>query len=304
MGSRSELDQEYEAAQAALLARYAPETVVRRVRWSQGETSVLELGSGPPLVYLHGGLSAAFEWIPMFPALARTNRVIAVDRPGHGLADPFDYTGVDLFEHAPRFVRDVLDALELPSVNLVGNSLGGLFSVLFAINNPDRVSRLVLPGAPVGVRRAVPWELRLVELPFIGHSLFRWMNSNATREGNRKFWGIFVAHPERIDDILLDVDIANARRNLDSFLSLVRCVGTFPAGIRRRLILGERWQALQVPTLFLWGERDAFGPPSGAEAIVARNSNLRLVRILDAGHLPWIDDPETVVREFEQFVAA
>jgi pimeloyl-ACP methyl ester carboxylesterase len=126
-----------------------------------------------------------------------------------------------------------------------------------------------------------------------------------TREANRKSWGqILVAHPERVDDVLLDVDLVNARRNVESFLSLVRCGITCPGGLRRRLILAERWQTVQVPTLFLWGERDAFAPPSAAEAIVARNPHLRLVRIPDAGHLPWIDHPEEVVREIEQFVAA
>src|ERR671924_2382154 len=119
----NELDRELEQAQAALLARYAPDTRVRRVRWSQGETQLLELGAGPPLLLVHGGGDGAFEWVPVLPALARNRRVLAVDRPGHGLADPFDYRGVDLLEHARTFLGDVLDALELPSVDVVANSL-------------------------------------------------------------------------------------------------------------------------------------------------------------------------------------
>jgi pimeloyl-ACP methyl ester carboxylesterase len=51
----TELDRELEQAQAALLARFAPDTRVRRVRWSRGETQVLELGDGPPLLLVHGG---------------------------------------------------------------------------------------------------------------------------------------------------------------------------------------------------------------------------------------------------------
>jgi pimeloyl-ACP methyl ester carboxylesterase len=131
------------------------------------------------------------------------------------------------------------------------------------------------------------------------------MISRATREDTRKFWGqVLVAHPERVGDALLDVDVVNGRRNVESFLSLVRCVGKFPSGIRPRLILGERWQALKVPTLFLWGERDAFGPPGEAETLVARNPNLQLVPIRDAGHLPWIDNPQMVLHEIERFLAA
>ena len=145
-----------EVAQAALLARYAPETLVRRVAWSGGETQVLELGDGPPLLLLHGGGDAAFEWVPILEALARRHRVLAVDRPGHGLADPFDYTGVDVLEHAVVFIREILDALELETVDIAANSLGGLWSVVFALEAPDRVSRLALVGAVPGVTRWVP----------------------------------------------------------------------------------------------------------------------------------------------------
>src|SRR3954453_16776637 len=120
----TELDRALEEAQAALLARFAPDTRVRRVGWSQGETQLFELGTGPPLLYVHGGLSGAFEVVPILGDLARNHRVLAVDRPGHGLADPFDYRGVDLLDHGRTFLRDVVDGLELPTVDVVANSLG------------------------------------------------------------------------------------------------------------------------------------------------------------------------------------
>ena len=55
-------DTELEAAQAALLARYAPHARIQRVRWSGGETQALELGAGPPLLLIHGGLASGFYW--------------------------------------------------------------------------------------------------------------------------------------------------------------------------------------------------------------------------------------------------
>ena len=122
----TELDRELDKAQAALLARYAPETQIRRIRWSQGETQVVELGTGAPLLYVHGGLSTAFEIAPILRALAENHRVLAVDRPGHGLADPFDYRGIDLLDHGRTFLRDILDALELPTVDVLANSMGAL----------------------------------------------------------------------------------------------------------------------------------------------------------------------------------
>ena len=124
------------------------------------------------------------------------------------------------------------------------------------------------------------------------------------REGNRKFWWqILVVHPEHLDDTLLDADVASQNRNIRSNLSLARCIAD-AGGLRRRLILGDRWQALKVPTLLLWGNRDAFQSPEVGETIAARNPNFRIIRIPYVGHLPCIDDPERIVDEIEHFLAS
>jgi pimeloyl-ACP methyl ester carboxylesterase len=211
--------------------------------------------------------------------------VLVVDRPGHGLADPFDYKGVDLLEHAQTFLRDILDALDLPTVDIAANSIGGLVAVAFALETPERVSRLVLVGAPVGVARDAPLLLRVMSLPLLGTAFGRLMMRNPTRDASRKFWGLVqVAHPERLEDALLDVDVAHTRRNLDSILSLIRCVGR---GIRGgQYVLGDRWRTLKVPTLFLGGERDIFVRPkfeNALRAIAQSNPNVRLLRIPEPG---------------------
>jgi pimeloyl-ACP methyl ester carboxylesterase len=307
----SELDLQLETARAALLARYAPGTRVRRLAWSQGETRVLELGTvGPPLLLIHGAISDAGVWVPILPELAQNHRVFAVDLPGHGLADPFDYMAVDVLEVARAFLRDVLDGLGLRTAHIAANSMGGLWSVTFAIDSPDRVSRLALVGSPLGVNLSLPLPFRALiqarRLPLIGRRLARRMMSIPSQEANRKIWGqIGVVHPERVDEALLEEDMVSAHRNLDSYLGLLGAFGSGGmADAKRRLILGERWQSLKVPTVFLWGERDRFFGGSGqGEAIAAKNPNLRVITIADAGHFPWIDHPDKVVREIERFLA-
>jgi pimeloyl-ACP methyl ester carboxylesterase len=218
------------------------------------------------------------------------------------MADPFDYRGIDLLDHGRTFLRDIVDALELPTVDIVANSLGGLWSVAFAIDAPGRVSRLALVGAPVGIARRPPLLMLPIGFPLIGQRLGRYLFSNATRDGSRKFFGqVLVEHPERVDDRLLDVDVAHTRRNVESMLSLIACIADWRRlGYRRELILGERWRTLTTPTLLLWPEHDAFGSPMEGEALLATNPNLRVVQVPAAGHLPWIDDPDTVIAELER----
>lgn len=288
-------------AQSELLRKTAPETEVGRLAWSGGRTQLLQLGAGPPLLLVHGGLGDAFAWAPILEPLSQSHRIMAIDLPGHGLADPFDYRGVDLLDLARRFLNDVLDAVRLDSVQIVAHSVGSLWSVVFALGHATRVSRLVLLGAPAGIRRPnIPIEMRLLGLPIVGQSLGRRLMSNPTREGSRQFWGqVLVRHPERVDDALLDADVASSRRNLDSHLSLVQRL-VDAGGLRRELILGDRWKQLGVPTDLVWGENDAFLSPSAATPLVDTNPSIRLHRIPDAGHLVWIDQPDGVITEIQR----
>lgn len=114
-----------EEAQRALVDRFVPAGSVSDVEWSGGHTQVLVAGDGPPLLLVHGGLGNAWEWFNIVPALAETRRVFAVHRPGHGLADPFDYQGVDLRRHAVTFLSDVADSWILTSLTLWRTPLGG-----------------------------------------------------------------------------------------------------------------------------------------------------------------------------------
>ena len=308
---RNDLDGRLEAAQAAVLDRLAPGTRARRVRWSRGETRVLDLGDGPPLVLVHGFMDNAALWAPILGSLAARHRVVAVDLPGHGLADPFDYADADLQDVARTFLREVLDALELESAALVGSSLGGFVCTVFALDAPTRVTSLVLVGAPLGVTREVPAPLfvigLLAGLPG-GRGIARRLLSTPTRESLRKLMGqIAVAHPERLDDGMLDADVLGQERNRESYVGMLRYLG----GARGlmplvgRLVLGERWDDVAAPTLLLRGERDRF-VTSRVEAayrgIAARNPNVRIVPVEDAGHLLWLDAPDAVVREIEGFL--
>ncbi len=303
----NECDLVLAAAQELLLERYAPDTRVRRIRWSDGETQVLELGDGPPLLLVHGGGDGAFEWVPILATLAKTHRVLAVDRPGHGLADAFSYRDVDLQAHVRSFVADVLDALELESTDVLANSIGGYWAAVFALAEPHRVRRLVIAGVPPGVVRDAPLPLRVMGLPVVGPLVARLVMGKPSREGSRKFWGeMLVVDPGQLPDELLDVDAAHMRRNAADIRELLYLL-IGPRGIRRHLVLGDRMGTSRCRRCCLFGEHDAFMTPRMVhawESIATASPRIDVLHVPGAGHLPWIDEPERVVLEIERFLSA
>ncbi len=289
-----ELDRSLERAQAALIARYAPGTRRRSIRWSGGETQALELGEGRPLLLVHGGLGAATDWLPILPALARDHHVLAPDRPGHGLASPMDYTGVDVLDHATTFLREVMEALGIDQAPLVANSMGGRWAIEFALREPERVERLILVGAPAGTRRSVPVDLAMMTWPLMGRFV-RWSMGRSSPADVRRFYRRTITrHPERLDDLVYEEAAIAQRRNIRSYLSLID-VSLTPAGMRPALVIDETWpgwRRLTVPVTFIWGTDDAFGSPDIADRIAPLvPAGASVVRVSDAGHLPWWDDP-------------
>ncbi len=130
--------------------------IARSIRTGAFNTNAHDLGQGRPVMFVHGsgpGVSAFANWRLVMPELAKTRRVIAPDMVGFGFTDRpagIAYT-MDVWVQQ---ALDVLDALDLSQVDLVGNSFGGALSLALAIRAPERVRRLVLMGS-VGVPFAI-----------------------------------------------------------------------------------------------------------------------------------------------------
>ncbi len=104
---------------------------------------------GPVLVLLHGLGEGGVSWRPLLPALEAEHRVLNVTLRGHTPSQwPGEYSFATFFSD----VTELLDALSLSRVTLLGHSLGGLVAFMIAVDRPDLVSRLiaedVAPGPP------------------------------------------------------------------------------------------------------------------------------------------------------------
>lgn len=290
------------SAQRALLDALIPEATTRQVTWSQGETQVIEAGEGLPLLFVHGGFSQATEWMPLWPLLMHRYRLLAVDRPGHGLADPYDYRGVDTRDLAEQFMVDILDRLELAQVPIVGNSMGGRWALELALRQPARVTKVLLVGAPAGSKAQIPRILFALRWPGV-RTLMKRQFRHSDAENVRDFFGrILVTHPERLSKKFLVAIASGQRRNYDSIISFAKQVITYRS-INPDLLMTSEWKRLRVPVHFIWGDADAFDAPStGQAAIPAIPAEADLTIIPGAGHLPWLDEPEAVTRTIEEAI--
>lgn len=268
-------------------------------------THVVRAGSGEPVLMLHGGNSVAAGLQPLLGRVAERFAVVAPDRPGCGLTGPCSYRGVDLRRHAVAFVGSVLDALGLDRVAIVANSMGGYWALAFGLAHPRRVTRLALVGEPAGSAPRSPVGYRVLGTRGLNNVLYATKlrprpssirESHATR---------LVHDIDRVPAGYLDMALAAARQPgaRHAWLSMVergtRWFGPSPLTYALRPEL----PGLRVPTLFAWGERDAFGPPALAHEMAALMPDARVAVLPAAGHLAWLDQPEATAEVVLGFLA-
>lgn len=276
-------------AENAVLAAYsvrANESYVELAR-SGRRVRVLITGEGPAVLLLPGLGAVAGFWAPLLGNLAG-QRLITIERPGCGLSDPFDLRGDDLRTWMVGLVDELLDALELPKVSLIGNSIGGTSSLWYALAHRDRVARIVLIGAPPFVLDAqAPLPMRILSIPAIGRKAVA-----STDEA--RIDAVFQRMGHRAGSLSPEMmELVKAARMLPTYGG--GYVGVLHAATG---LLGRRVSApaaelstIEQPTLMIWGRNDSHGPVSNGRRMAEVMPDARL-EVCGEGHLPWIDEPQ------------
>jgi pimeloyl-ACP methyl ester carboxylesterase len=271
---------------------------------SGSRVHVIETGGGPPAVLLHGSTTSSLSHLPLLDRV-RGFRAIAVDRPGFGLSDPAPLPRDRYREATVEWIDEVLDALELPAVSLVGSSMGGTWATWYALARPERVQRLVLLGAtPLLPATRAPAPIRLMAAPALGGLLRRVAKPNAAMvvrlmssmgEGET-----ITRHPDLIEAL-----VATGRDPIASATNLAELQAIIaPTGFRSSArIRPEDLRQIPAPTLMVWGDHDPVGSVEAAASIAGMLPDARL-EIVSAGHVPWLGEADVVADLMSGFLGA
>ena len=265
------------------------------------EVRVQEIGTGPPVLFVHGGTTWGTSWADLAAAMP-SFRCLLLDRPGTGCSDPLPRQPASLAELvtlADTLLPDVLDALGLPTADLVATSFGGWFALRTALVAPTRVRRLAMLGWTAGAPVArLPLSLRMGALPVFGRLIGR---LPAGRSAVRAIFRSIGQGPA-LDAGRIAPDA------IDAYAALLRHTATFQneralgrlflstrRGLDESIVLTvEERRQITAPILFAWGSADPFGGADIARPFAGSFPGARLHILPGAGHAPWMGEPAPI----------
>jgi pimeloyl-ACP methyl ester carboxylesterase len=296
----------YKEAQQKLYEREGVSPVSKFIKTNGVVKNVhyLEVGQGKPLILIHGGGGNTDQWINMIKHLQSDFKLFIVDRPGCGLTDAFNYRGVDFKEHCVEFIRSFMEALNLSTANFAANSMGGYWTALFAMKHPEKINKIVFLGAPAGLDLKLPFFLRLLGVRGINNFLWATV-AKPSFKGTRKLYEmLLVADANKLSDEYINCGYLSSILPTYKlgWLTLLENIATM-RGFRKNYFIGNEIHRVTNPTLFLWGDKDAFQSADEGEKISKTISSSKFISVKNAGHLPWLDQPEFCVTEMTKFLA-
>lgn len=254
---------------------------------------IYESGEGEPVLFLHSG-SGITPSDPFVAALAASRKVIAPRHPG--FVDPDELDELRDVHDLALYHDELLDALELGSVAVIGHSFGGMVAAELAAHVPNRVSKLVL-AAPVGLwNEEYPVADFFTAFPY-GMAELLWHDASSP-EAVAAMTAMAQGDDEeesKSDDPLTALML----RVLPGLVTLGKYIWPLPdKGLGRRL------RRIKAPTLVVWGEKDKLMPSQYADDFVAKIPDARAEFIPDAGHMAPYERTQDFVKLVDQFLSS
>lgn len=245
---------------------------------------------GETIVLIHGFGANKDNWTRLARELTDEFNVYAIDLPGHGDSSKALDLGYRL-EDQVGHLSTILSALDINEAHMMGNSMGGAITALYAANYPERVRSAVLFD-PAGI---FEYDSELVDLVMEGDNPLI-----PAKEGDFKRLIDFALEkkpfvPWPIYDVMEEKAIANREVN-EVIFAAIRDTGYEP-DFRNAIT------RIQAPVLVVWGKEDRVINYRNAQVFVDRIPNARMVLLDEVGHAPMVEVPEESAQLFREFLA-
>jgi pimeloyl-ACP methyl ester carboxylesterase len=267
---------------------------------------VVEIGSGPPVLFVPGTAGTGPVWAPLVRELTGF-RCLMLDRPGWGLSLPLDYSQYEYKAVIADLLRGTLDALAIERTHVVGSSIGDAWALRLAERYPSRVDRVVLlGGGPLVPAITVPPFIRLLASP-VGAVIVRLpVKAGRIRSIMRDSGHAASLEARRIPDAFVDwrVTLAQATDSMRHERDMVRTIvsgNTFRPGLT---FTDSELAEIQQQTLLIYGTDDPVGTVDTWKRVVDLLPRAELRLVDGGGHLPWLDNPGAVADDISRFLAA
>jgi pimeloyl-ACP methyl ester carboxylesterase len=270
-----------------------PEALTVNTKGPVKKVHYLKMGSGKPLILIHGGGSCSSEWFNILKPLAENYSLYVVDRPGSGLTDPFNYRNVDVSGHGGEFIRSFMDAVHLQRTSFLAQSMGAYFAMNFAMRYPKRTEKLICIGAPAGMNYYIPVPLRLMGTPVLNRILLSTVFKPSVDNVRKLYKMLFVANVSDIPKVYFEhISYHQLLPGwTESFFSLLENLLTW-RGWKAKCYIGNKLEMLKVPVGFIWGDRDAFEKPDTGRTKANLITGHSFHVVQNAGHCPWFNNGE------------
>ncbi|HEY8678193.1 MAG TPA: alpha/beta fold hydrolase [Candidatus Dormibacteraeota bacterium] len=264
-----------------------------RIRTFAGDIAYLRKGQGPAILLLHGIPTSSYLWRDVIDPLAATFDVMAPDLLGFGDSDKRLDADLSIAAQA-RYMVAFMESIGVHQAAVIGHDIGGGVAQLMAVDEPDRVARLILIDSIVDNNWPIPDIARLKEPAWD-----QIMVDLDLRKGFRKGLQDGMTSQDRVTDDLVN-EFARPFSDQGSrraYLRAARALNNRDLVSRSRHI-----QDIETPTLVLWGADDKFLEPRWGEVLARKLRDARLQIIDPGGHFLPLDRPDAVVESITNFL--
>ena len=260
---------------------------------------------GPLMVCVHGLGGSSVNWAAVAPSLSKTCRVLALDLAGFGRTHSHGRS-TSVHDNQRLLHRFMSEVCGDPAI-LVGNSMGGLISVLQTAAHPETVAGIVLidPALPVGLASRpdplVAGMFGLYAVPAVGRSVVaRRRSSHSAEELAMALLRLCCADPSRVPRPILEQHLELARErndypNVDA--ELIVAARSLLWVLARRRAHASMLHDITVPVLLLHGDQDRLVPIASARTAAAANPTWSFEVARGVGHVPQLEVPEWTISQ-------